>query len=204
MAKARARKRKKAKPPELGAPVRWATGAALVPLRVWAGAIFLVTAEWKLRAPGVSIGDRIRQFRLGEYVPMIERAVEHPPEVLGWRLGFYADFLDGVMLPLQHVAAPAILFFELILGLTLVLGLGTRLFASLGVLLMLGFNLAKPMPGWGDPVPGPVGIKLLTIRSSNWPLTWILLVLAVFAAGRVLGLDVWIRRRAPGWLRWIG
>ena len=137
-----------------------------------------------------------------EYVAWIQRAVAQPPELFGHSLGFYADFLEGVMLPGAPVLAPLILGFEVVLGLSLVVGLGVRLTASLGVVMMLAFNLAKPQRG--DALDDPVGVYLFTVHSANWPVTLILLMLALGAAGRVLGLDAWLRARGPRWLRWIG
>lgn len=189
---------KKPHPPTL--PVGAASGVFL--LRLWTGGFFLVTAWWKLIEDGRTIGWKIERFREVEYVGMIQRAIEHPPELFGHALGFYADFLESVMLPAATVFAPLILFFEALLGLSLVLGLGVRLTALLGVVLMLAFNLAKPQPG--SAMEDPVGVFLFTVRSANWPVTLILLLLALVPAGRILGLDVWLRARAPRWLRWIG
>jgi len=171
-------------------------------LRVWTGAFFLSTAWWKVVQEGYTIAEKVTRFREYEYVPTIQRAIAHPPEVLGIRLGLYADFLEHVMLPGAYVLAPLILVFEFVLGLSLVLGLGVRLTAALGFLTMLAFSLAK-VPS-GTPLEDPVGVFLLTVGSANWPVTLILLFLALAAAGRVLGLDAWIRRAAPPWLRWIG
>jgi len=174
----------------------------LLVARLWTGGFFLASAHWKLIQDGWSIGEKIQAFRVEAYVPTIERAIAHPPEVLGLRLDFFAAFLRDVMLPAASWMAPAILFFEAVLGLGLVLGLGTRLLASLGFLMMLAFSLAKVVGGW---TPGdPVGVTLFTVRSANWPVVLLLLLLAVAAAGRFVGLDAWLRRRAPAWLRWIG
>ncbi|MFV1960050.1 MAG: DoxX family membrane protein [Planctomycetota bacterium] len=179
-----------------------AVGFALLLLRLYAGAFFLATAHWKLVQEGWSIGEKIEAFRVDGYVPTIERAIAHPPEVFGQRLDFFAAFLRDVMLPAASWMAPAILFFEVVLGLGLVLGLGTRLLGALGFLMMLAFSLAKGGPGAaaGD----PVGVCFLTVRSANWPMTLILLALALGAAGRFVGLDRRLRRRMPPWLGWIG
>lgn len=171
-------------------------------LRLWTGGFFLVTAWWKLIQDGLTIGEKIDHFREVEYVGTIQRAIAHPPELFGHPLGFYSEFLESVMLPAAPVFAPLILFFEALLGLSLVLGAGVRLTASVGVLLMLAFNLAKPQPGSG--ADDAVGVFLFTVHSANWPVTLILLLLALVPAGRILGLDLWVRARGPRWLRWIG
>lgn len=195
---AKKRRRRAPKGPDRPGPL--ASGTALVVLRLWTAGFFLVTAWWKLVEPGFSIGEKIAAFRAREYVPVLERAIAHPPRVLGVELGLFADFLESVMLPIAGVAAPALLLFELLLGITLLLGFGVRLFASLGFGMMLAFSLAKAQ----DPraVEAPVGVFLFTVRHANWPVTGILLALALLAAGRVLGLDAVVRRRGPPWLRW--
>ncbi len=199
MSQGRAKKGRGRKPAP--APLPLATRAGLVVLRLWAGGFFLVTAWWKLIEDGYTIGEKLDAFE-EEYVFWVQRAILQPPEVFGVRLGFFADFLEGAMLPGAAVWAPLILLFEVVLGLSLVLGLGVRLTASLGVLMMLAFNLAKPQPGAAP--EDPMGVLLFTVRSANWPVTLILLLLALAAAGRVLGLDAWLRARAPRWLRWVG
>lgn len=189
---------RKAAPPALPAAAR---GGILL-LRVWTGAFFLSSAWWKVVQEGYSIAEKVTVFREREYVPTIQRAIAHPPEVFGVTLGLYADFLEHVMLPGAYVLAPLILLFEFVLGISLVLGLGVRLTAALGFLMMLAFSLAK-VPR-GTPLEDPVGVFLLTVGSANWPVTLILLLLCLAAAGRILGLDAWVRRAGPPWLRWIG
>lgn len=197
---ARRRRKAAAKGPDRPGPL--AVGLALVSLRLFTGAFWLASAFYKLFEPGFGVFEKIAWFRDADYVPMIENAVAHPPRVLGVELGLYADFLEGVMLPLAGVAAPAILLFEVLLGLGLVLGLGVRLLAGLGFVMTVAFSLAKPQPG--QEATESVGVLLLTVHSANWPVAFLLLALSLLAAGRVLGLDALLRRRGPPWLRWIG
>lgn len=192
------RRKGKASAPTLPASTR----AGLVLLRLWTGAFFLSSAWWKVVQEGYTVAEKVARFRDVEYVQRVQGAIAQPPEVLGVRLGFFADFLEHVMLPGAYVLAPLILLFEFVLGISLVLGLGVRLTASLGFLMMLAFSLAKPQPGAA--AEDPMGVFLFTVHSANWPVTLILLLLALAAAGRFLGLDAWIGRAAPPWLRWIG
>ena len=184
-----------------GAILPRGAGIGVTVLRLWTGGFFLVTAWWKLVQEGYSVGEKIGHFR-EETVVWIERAIRQPPELFGTPLTAYAAFLESVMLPAAPVLAPVILFFELLLGISLVLGVGVRLSALLGFLMMLAFDLAKPQPGGGE--ADPMGVFLFTVHSANWPVTLILLLLALVPAGRILGLDAWIRARGPRWLRWIG
>jgi uncharacterized membrane protein YphA (DoxX/SURF4 family) len=163
----------------------------LTALRLFTGAVFLAVAHWKLIRPGLPLGETLRTFAEQDYVPLLQRAIAEPPVVLGWRLQWYADFLQAVMLPgnAPYVFGTAVLFFEALLGLSLVLGACVRLMAGLGALLMLAFGLAK-------------GLWFLTIQGagSNWMLMMMLLVLAATAAGRIWGLDARLRRRLPSWI----
>ena len=87
-----------------------------------------------------------------------------------------------------YVLGPAILFFEGLLGVSLVLGVGVRLMGFLGALLMAAFGLAK-------------GLYVLTItQGTNWILMVMLLALALMAAGRIWGFDARLRHRLPGWV----
>jgi uncharacterized membrane protein YphA (DoxX/SURF4 family) len=170
-------------------------------LRVWTGIYFLSSAWYKLIQEGYTVGEKIGAFEQ-LYVKTVANAIDHPPEVLGFRLDFFADFLEHVMLPARGFFAPAILFFEAVLGICLVLGLGVRFIAFLGFLMMLAFSLAKAHPGASE--TDPVGVFLFTVHSSNWPVTLLLLAFVLIGAGRIWGLDTWLRAKAPGWLRWIG
>lgn len=184
-----------------GAALPLGAAVGVTALRLWTGGFFLVTAWWKLVEEGYSVGEKMGFFR-EEYVAWIQRAIQRPPELFGTPLTAYSGFLESVMLPAAPVLAPLILLFEAVLGISLVLGAGVRLTASLGLLMMLAFDLAKPQPGGAE--TDPVGVFLFTVHSANWPVTLILLLLALVPAGRVFGLDTWIRARGPRWLRWIG
>jgi uncharacterized membrane protein YphA (DoxX/SURF4 family) len=168
----------------------WAPKVGLAGLRVFAGVLFCGAAWWKLVLPGTSLGETIRAFAEREYVPLLERAIADPPYVFGWRLDWYAGLLESVMLPgnAPYVFGAAILFFEALLGVCLVLGAGVRLMGVLGALLMIGFGLAKRLP-------------FITVsHGSNWYLCMMLLALAFTAAGRIWGLDARLQRRLPRWI----
>ena len=83
--------------PRLRSPAGCRTG--LVVVRLWTGAFFLVTAVVEA-GPGRLLARREdRVLPRQDYVAMIERAIARPPELFGAPLGFYADFLETVMLP---------------------------------------------------------------------------------------------------------
>jgi uncharacterized membrane protein YphA (DoxX/SURF4 family) len=186
------------------APVRlWPPKLGLAALRVFAGLVFLAVAHHKWIAPleehlpdgrvverHLSARERVVIFAERDLVPRVDAAIAHPPHVFGWELRGYADFLAAVVRPgkAPYVFAALIMAFEALLGLTLVLGVATRLMGFLGALLVTAFGLAKALP------------FLTVTRGTNWYLVMILLTLCLTAAGRLWGLDARLRRRLPGWI----
>ena len=167
----------------------WPAKLGVFSLRVFTGAVFFDAALYKLVVPDRSLGEAIEDFAEKDYVPLVQQAVEQPPVVLGWRMDWYASLLENLMLPgnAPYVFGGAILFFELLLGISLVLGAGVRLMGLLGAWLMIGFGLAR-------------GAWFLTTRAPNWILMVILLSLALMAAGRIWGLDAKLSQRLPRWI----
>jgi thiosulfate dehydrogenase (quinone) large subunit len=89
-------------------------------------------------------------------------------------LGWYAAFINGVILPIRGVFAPFQLVGEFILGLALVLGLFTRLFSLIGIFFLINTFLATMGHDWPWSYIMPI---------------FILVVVFTTKAGRVLGLD---------------
>ncbi len=181
----------------------WAPKLGLASLRIFVGLVFLSIAHHKLIAPleetqpdgtvtsyDLSLHDRIVLFAEADLIKRVDAAIETPPKLFGWELRWYADFLGAVVRPgkAPYIFAALIIFFEALLGICLLLGVGTRLMAFLGALLMLAFGLAKALP------------FLTVTKGTNWYLVMILLTLSLTAAGRVFGLDAKLRRRLPGWI----
>ena len=174
---------------------------AYVLLRVYAGVFFLVTAHYKLVQEGYSIAEKIAYFRESEYVPMIQHAIRIRRRCSGCR-STSSPPSSGRHAAVRWVLRPRHLVFEALLGLTLILGFGVRLVGGWA-------SCSCSLSPWRSPTRGPrredpVGVFLFTVKSANWPLTLILLAVCLVAAGRVLGLDRWVRRRWPPLLRWIG
>jgi len=162
----------------------------LTALRVFTGAVFLGVAYWKLIRPNLPLGETITRFTELDYLPLVRHAVLDPPEVFGTRWTWFADFLGAVALGgnAPYVIAGAVLFFEALLGISLVLGVCTRLTAFLGALLMAVMGLSK-------------GLFFLTVTGgTNWMLAMILLALSLTAAGRIWGLDARLRHKLPRWI----
>lgn len=176
----------------------WVPILGIFLLRVFTGALFVDAVYYKLwvtrmSAPpdgrGLGLFAAFEHFVEYDYRPMVEQAVREPPVVFGTTWVWYADFLESVMLPgaVPSIAGPAILVFELALGIALILGVGVRLMAMLGAALMLAFGLAKNM-------------YVLTITGTNWLLFFVMIALALTAAGRMWGFDSRLRNRLPGWV----
>src|SRR5882724_5382435 len=128
--------------------------AALVLLRVYLGVVFLISAVPKLG------GD----FTTGLTAFLEQRAMEqsHP---------FYREFLQEVVLPNTQLFAALVTWGELLVGVLLVLGLMTRLSATLALLLTLNCMFAKGAWPW-------------TPSSNDAAFAAISLALVIGAAGR--------------------
>lgn len=102
--------------------------------------------------------------------------------------GSYASFLETLVLPNFELFAWTLFLLELLVGLSLLTGALTRLGGLVG--LLLSVNL---------------GIGLLEVP-GEWPWSYIMMAMwhatfAISAAGRVWGVDGWLRRRHQD--RWL-
>ena len=140
---------------------------ALVLLRVYLGVVFLVSAVPKLQqdfTPGLT--GLVQQVAL-------QKAHQ-----------FYRPFLEQVVLPNAPVFAALVTWAELFVGVTLILGLLTRLSAAVALVLALNYLFAKGAWFW-------------TPSSNDAAFVAIALALLIGAAGRTLGVDALLARRWP-------
>ncbi len=185
-----ARKKPAGRKPSGGGGGLWPPMLGITALRVFAGAVFLGVAHWKLIKPGLPLDETITRFTEQDYLPLVQHAVLNPPEVFGTKWSWFSSLLESVALggSAPYVIAGAVLFFEALLGVSLVLGACTRLMAFLGALLIAVMGLAK-------------GLYFLTVtQGTNWYLMMILVALSLTAAGRIWGLDARLRHRLPRWI----
>ena len=112
--------------------------------------------------------------------------VEHP------FLQLYGDFVATAVIPNFTFFAWLIFLLELLVGLSLLTGMLTRLGAAVGLLMSL--NLL---------------IGLLEVP-HEWPWSYMMMamwhgVFFVTASGRLWGMDGWLRRNQPDyiWLKWL-
>ncbi len=152
----------------------WLIAAA----RMLIGLLWLWSLRWKLPpafAPGANRG----------LLEWLQLEVQHA--AFPW----YGQFVASVVIPNFTLFAWIIFMGELLVGLALLTGTWTRLAGAVG--LLMAINL---------------GVGLLEVP-GEWPWSYVMLALwqALFvaaAAGRVAGVDGWLRRRLPrgsGWLR---
>ena len=146
--------------------------------RILIGILWLFSLRWKLPpdfAPATGRG----------LMDWLQLEVQHPA------FPFYADFVASVVIPNFKLFAWIIFLAELAVGLSLLTGTLTRLGGAGG--LLLAINL---------------GVGLLEVP-GEWPWSYVMLALwqgtfVVTAAGRLFGLDGWLRRRyTAAWLRWL-
>lgn len=141
--------------------------AALVLLRIYLGVIFLLAAWPKLRGNFTS--------GLTGFLQKVALEDGHP---------FYQEFVQRVVLPNVSLVAILVTWGELLVGISLVLGLMTRLAAAVALILTANYMFAKGAWFW-------------TPSSNDAALAAIALALLIGAAGRTFGLDAFLARRWP-------
>jgi thiosulfate dehydrogenase (quinone) large subunit len=141
--------------------------AALVLLRIYLGAVFVRAAWPKLR------GDFTP--RLVGFLEKVALQQDHP---------LYQEFVRHLVLPHASLVASLVTWGELLVGVALIFGLLTRLSATVALLLVVNYMLAKG--AWfGQP------------SSNDSAFAAIAVALLIGAAGRTFGLDALLARRWP-------
>ena len=149
--------------PEDSRVPRW----LLVVLRLHLGVILLLTVLGKLTADEPFSGPML-QF--------LARGAERP--------GFYGDFLRAIVIPHAKLFSWLVMSGELFAGLSLLLGVATRLGAGVAMFLFLNYMLAKGRLFWSP-------------DSEDAAVFFSALVVLIGAAGRTLGVDAVLRRKWP-------
>jgi thiosulfate dehydrogenase [quinone] large subunit len=146
--------------------------AALALLRVYLGVIFLIAAIPKV----------MEDFTPGLTAFLQRRAMEQSHL-------FYRQFLQEVVLPNAWLFAGLVTWGELLVGVSLILGLMTRLSATVALLLSLNSMFANGAWPW-------------TPSSHDAAFAAMSLALVMGAAGRTFGLDSILARRWPRSALW--
>jgi uncharacterized membrane protein YphA (DoxX/SURF4 family) len=139
-------------------------------VRIATSLFFLFFGEYKLAGPGFAHGGF--QTYLREYINNSS-------------VGFYRPVLAGLLLPHAVFFGYMVGVIELLVGVSLLLGLWVRPASVLGILFLLNLTLAAWWePGHGVPIWRYFGARLDTL-----PLLLLLLIFFVADAGRVWGCD---------------
>ena len=140
----------------------------LLPLRLSIGLSFLVAGQQKIAAGNWGAG---YETRLTEFVTAnLDNA-----------FAFYRPFLESFVLPNAATFAVLAAWGELLIGVSIFLGLFTRFGAAVGIFVMLNYMFAAGLGVW---VPSLETIYI-----------WALFTLLVCSAGRGLGADQLLRSR---------
>lgn len=141
--------------------------------RILIGVFFLFFAQYKLASPDFArtgyakyVGGYIQSSAVSFYKPFLRKTVEH-----------------------AVASGYAVAIAELLIGISMVLGLRVRFFSVVGALFM--FNLV--LCTWNAPGPGPPW-RYLGNQLGNIPLMFLFLVFFACRAGETWGLD---GRRKP-------
>ena len=141
--------------------------------RIVIGIFFLFFAQYKLASSDFAragyakyVGGYIQSSAVSFYKPFLQKTVEH-----------------------AVASGYAVAITELLIGLSLVLGLRVRFFSIVGALFM--FNLA--LCTWNAPGPGPAW-RYFGNQLDNIPLMLLFFVFFFYRAGETWGLD---GRRKP-------
>jgi thiosulfate dehydrogenase [quinone] large subunit len=141
--------------------------AALVVLRVYLGVVFLIAALPKLAQDFTP--------NMVGFLEQVALQKSHP---------FYREFVQEVVLPSAPVFATLVAWGELLVGVSLMLGLVTRVSAAAALLLVVNYMFAKGNWFW-------------TPSSNDAAFAAISFALLIGAAGRTLGIDAFLARRWP-------
>jgi len=144
--------------------------------RILIGILWLYALRWKLPPDFTANTGR-------SLMDWLQLELQHPA------FDFYADFVASVVVPNFTAFAWIVFLAELLVGLSLLTGTLTRLGGLIGLLMALN-----------------LGIGLLEVP-GEWPWSYVMLAMwqglfLISGAGRILGVDRWLRNRY-GWLRWL-
>jgi uncharacterized membrane protein YphA (DoxX/SURF4 family) len=156
-----------------------ALSRTIAAVRMAVSVFFLLFGEYKVAGPGFAHGGF--QTYLQEYIASSA-------------VGFYRPVLSGLVLPHAVFFGYLVGVVELLVGVSLLIGLWVRPASLLGILFLLNLTLAAWWePGHGAPVWRYFGARLDTL-----PLMLLLIIFFAADAGRVWSLDGWRRRFSRG------
>ena len=139
-------------------------------VRIATSVFFLLFGEYKLVSPGFAHGGF--QTYLQDYIS-------------NSAVSFYRPVLSGLVLPHAVFFGYVVGVVELLVGISLLLGLWVRPASILGILFLLNLTLAA----WWEPGHGVPLWRYFGARLDTLPLLLLLIIFFAADAGRVWGLD---------------
>jgi uncharacterized membrane protein YphA (DoxX/SURF4 family) len=144
-------------------------------VRMATSVFFLLFGEYKVAGPG---------FAHGEFQSYLQGYIAHTA------VGFYRPVLSGLVQPHAVFFGYAVGVVELLIGISLLIGLWVRPACVLGILFLLNLTLAA----WWEPGHGVPLWRYFGARLDTLPLLLLFIIFFAADAGRVWGLDA---RRGP-------
>jgi thiosulfate dehydrogenase (quinone) large subunit len=140
----------------------------LLPLRLSIGLAFLIGGQSKIAMGnwGAAYGLSLNEFVSSN----LENAY-----------GFYRPFLESFVIPYAGEFAVLVAWGELLVGLSIFLGLFTRFGAAVGIFMVLNYTFAVGLGIW--------------IPSLEAAYIWAMFTLLICSAGRGMGVDQILRSR---------
>ena len=149
-----------------------ALSRTIAAVRIVVSLFFLLFGEYKVAGPGFAHGGF--QSYLHDYLTT-------------GAVSFYRPVLSGIVQPYAVFFGYMVGVVELLVGVSLLIGLWVRPASVLGILFLLNLTLAAWWePGHGVPLWRYFGARLDTV-----PLMLLLIIFFAADAGRVWGLDGW-------------
>jgi uncharacterized membrane protein YphA (DoxX/SURF4 family) len=176
------------------------------------GSIFLAFRNWQedpAQRTGTHLGTAIVRIMIGTMwfegmlwkLPLpLSSGLEYWTQQEATRAAFefHREFVTGVLLPNLRLFGPLVFLAELMFAASLILGFAVRFVGVIGIFFVLQLWLGIYRAG--DPAEWPWSYLFLAI---------LMFLFSLYAAGRSLGLDAWLRRNVPavregqGFIGWI-
>jgi thiosulfate dehydrogenase [quinone] large subunit len=147
-----------------------ASSRTIAGVRIATSVFFLLFGEYKVAGPAFAHSGF--QNYLHEYIASSA-------------VSFYRPVLSGLVLPHAVFFGYVVGIVELVVGVSLLIGLWVRPASVLGILFLLNLTLAA----WWEPGHGAPLWRYFGARLDTWPLMLLLIIFFAADAGRVWGLD---------------